>query len=124
MYSIKELEKMVKEASEKNCYELYRRACCLLHLHIKVCPESEEKIACGVLFDALSNEKSEGFLNTAREIVKNKHSSNDDVMVYALLLSVRIHDVPIIACLLKICDDIQIEVLNKLAEGDKSEKRE
>lgn len=123
MYSIEELEKMAKEACEKNDYEMYKKACCLLHTYIKFCKESEEYRACYVLFDALCNEKSEGFLNIAREDVTNNEPSASDIMVYSLLLSVRVPHEDIASILLQICDEIQDEVLNIIMEG-KSEKRE
>lgn len=124
MYKIEELEKMVKESCEKNDYELYKKACCFLHLYLKICSESEEERACYVLFDALSNEKSQGFLNIAREIVNCKVSTYADDMVYALLLSVRVNSSPVMAFLLHRCDEIQRQVLNMSAEEEKSEKRE
>lgn len=125
MYKIEELEKMLKEAYEKNDYELYKKACCLLYLYIKLCSESEEDRACSVLFDALRNEKSEGFLCVAREINDgDKGSSYADNVVYALLLSVRVHSHIVVDFLLNICDEIQDKVLRMMVEEEKSEKRE
>lgn len=125
MYKIKELEKMVKEACEKNDYELYKKACCFLYLYVKLCAESEQDRACSVLFAALRNEKSEGFLCVAREITEDdKSSSCADNMVYALLRSVRADSCIVIAFLLDICDEMQGEVLKMIAEEEKSEKRE
>nr|DAW41249.1 MAG TPA: hypothetical protein [Caudoviricetes sp.] len=115
---------MVKEACEKYDYELYKKACCLLHMYVKLCSESEEERACFALFNALSNEKSQFFLNVVRQIVKAKHMSNGDTLLYGLLLSVRIHDEFIVAFLLKECDMMQSEFLNMLVEEEKSEKRE
>ena len=123
MYKIEELEKMVKKACEKNDYELYKKACCFLHLFIKLCPEKEEEIACFVLYDALSNEKSQGFLNVVREIINDKVSSCADQILYTLLLSVRVHS-DVTPFLLNICDEMQNEVLKMIVEEEKSEKRE
>ena len=124
MYKIEELEKMVKEACEKNDYELYKKACCLLHFYLKICSESEEERACFVLFDALSNKKPEHFLNVVREIINGKVSSYGDDMVYALLLSVRVGSNSVMAFLLHRCDEILDELLETIAEEEKSEKRE
>lgn len=123
MFNIEELEKMVKEACEKNDYELYKKACCLLHLYTKLCSESEEERVYFALFDALYNEKSQFFLNVVRQIVETKHMSNGDTLLYALLLSVRIDDELIVAFLLKECDMMQSEFLKVLVEEEKSEKR-
>lgn len=124
MFNIEELEKMVKEACEKNDYELYKKACCLLHLYTKLCSESEEIRAYFALFDALYNEKSQFFLNVVRQIVKTKPMSNSDALLYALLLSVRIDDELIGAFLLEVCDMMQSEFLKVLVKEEKSEKRE
>ena len=120
MYNIEELEKMVKEACEKNDYKLYRKACCFLHLYIKLYSENEEGIACFVLYDALSNEKSQDFLNIATEIINgDKKPSYSDAMLCALLLSVRASSDLVTAFLLNICDDMQNEVLKMVVEGEK-----
>lgn len=114
MYKIEELEKMVKEACEKNDYELYKKACCLLHFYLQICSESEEERACFVLFDALSNKKSEHFFNVVREIINGKVSSYGDDMVYFLLLSVRVRSNTVMAFLLHRCDEIQGKLLNMI----------
>lgn len=124
MFNIEELEKMVKDACEKNDYELYKKACCLMFFYTKICPVSEEKSSY-VLYDALCNEKSQDFLNIASEIVTgDKEHSCADIVVYALLLSVRTHSDFVRAFLIDICDDIYGELLNMLAEEEISEKRE
>lgn len=120
MYKIEECEKMVKKACEKNDYELYKKACCYLHLHIKLCSESEEERTCFALYDALFNDKSEDFLNVAREIITNdKDPSKADIMVYVLLLSVRVDSEFVMGYLLNICDEIQGEVLKMMLEEAK-----
>lgn len=117
MYKIEELEKMVKKACEKNDYELYKKSCCWLHLYLKLCSESEEERACFVLFDALLNDKSQGFLNVAREIVSNdKDPSCGDIMVYNLLLSVRVDSNFVMGLLLNVCDEMQDELLKRIVE--------
>lgn len=97
---------------------MYKKACCCLHLYIKICSASEEERAYSVLFNALSNEKSQGFLNVVRLIVKTKHLSNDDI----LLLSVRASDELIVAILLKVCDRMQSEFLKVFVEEEKVRK--
>lgn len=125
MYKIEELEKMVKGACEKNDYNLYKEACSLLDLRIKLGSQSEADIACFVLYEALSNEKSQGFLNTASEIVNGyEDSSYADVLIYGLLLSVRADSDFVTYYLLNICDDIQGEILKMIGDEVKSEKRE
>ena len=92
MNNIEALEKMVKEACEKNDYTLYKKACCLLQLYTKVCSESEKERCCFALYDALSNEKSQYFLDVVREIIESKQESTADILVYGLLLSVIARD--------------------------------
>lgn len=114
MNNIEVLEKMVKEACEKNDYTLYKKACCLLHLYIKVCSKSEEERACFVLYDALCNEKSQGFLKVVIEIINSKHASKADIVVCGLLLSAITHDDNSVCFLLAVCDIMQDTVLKKL----------
>lgn len=105
---------------KKNDYELYKKACCGLYLYIKVCSESEEQRACFVLFNALINDKSQGFLNVVKEIISNEQEpSRGDIMVYVLLMSVRVDSDLVRGFLLDTCDEIQGEILNKMVEEGK-----
>ena len=119
MNNIEELEKMVKEACEKNDYALYKKACCLLHLYIKVCPEGEEEIACFVLYSALCDEKSQGFITVVRELINSKNASKADIILYGLFLLVTVRDDNIVGFLLAVCDIMQDTVLKKLLEEEK-----
>lgn len=117
MYKVEEFEKMVEQACEKNDYELYKKACCGLHLYLKLCPESKAERSCFVLFDALLNDKSQGFLNVVSEIISNdKDPSYGDMIVWALLLSVRVDSNPDMDLLLNMCDDIEDELLKKIVD--------
>lgn len=116
--NVEEFKEKGKEACEKNDYELYKKACCVLHLYTKNCSPCKE-IATSALFDLLTNAKSEEFLAVATEIMNNNQETNGDAIVYYLLLSVRTdHDV-IMTYLLSLCDKIQMEVLDKIEQGGK-----
>lgn len=107
----------------KNDYELYKKVCCVLHLYTKNCSPCKEIATCA-LFDLLTNAKSEEFLAVATEIMNNNQETNGDAIVYYLLLSVRTDHEVIMTYLLSLCDKIQMEVLDKIEQEEKSEKRE
>lgn len=121
--NVEEFKEKGKEACEKNDYELYKTACCVLHLYTKNCSPCKE-VAVSALYDLLTNAKSEEFLAVATEIMNNNQETKGDAIVYYLLLSVRTDHEIIMTYLLSLCDKIQMEILDKMEQEEKSEKRE